>query len=265
MSTTLGLPAVVNENEKRAGAGHLVRSYTQMVRFEAVNMKSFLVATLIIQTMMGAGMAIMYGFYFGEMPDVAKTFLVSGIPALALFPVGFILVPQTIADHRWDDTYDFMWSLPVPRISAGAATFTVYMGVALPGAMVALLVSSLVYGVQLEPSLRVVPAVLMATVMATSVGYAMGHSVKRPEFVNLLTNLLIFTILLFSPLVVPIEFFPEWLQSAHRVLPFWHMANLVRDGLAPALVEGVAPSYLIALAWTVGSMVIAGRVIARRD
>ncbi|UCG41460.1 MAG: ABC transporter permease, partial [Acidimicrobiia bacterium] len=81
----------------------------------------------------------------------------------------------------------------------------------------------------------------------------------------LLTNLLIFTILLFSPLVVPIEFFPEWLQSAHRVLPFWHMANLVRDGLAPALVEDVATSYLIALAWTVGSMVIAGRVIARRD
>jgi ABC-2 type transport system permease protein len=248
MSTTLQLPAVVDENEKRAGVGHLLRSYTQMVRFEAINMKSFLVATLIIQTMMGAGMAIMYGFYFGEMPEAAKTFLVSGIPA-----------------HRWDDTYDFMWSLPVPRIAAGAATFTVYMGVALPGAIVALVVSSLVYGVQLDPSVRVVPAVLMATVMATSVGYAMGHSVKRPEFVNLLTNLLIFTILLFSPLVVPIEFFPEWLQSAHRVLPFWHMANLVRDGLAPALVEDVATSYLIALAWTVGSMVIASRVIARRD
>ena len=249
---------------RRAGVAHLWRSYRVMVRFEIGNLRLFLAITLVIQTLMGAGMGIMYGFYLGDIPPVAQTFLVSGIPALSLFPLGFVLVPLVIADHRWEETYDYIWSLPVPRLASAAATFTVFAGLSLPGMVLALVLSVWVYGVTLAPSLIFLPAVLLVAAMATSVGYAVGHAVSNPRMVNLLTNLVVFMVLMFSPIVVPISQFPDWFGALHRVLPFWHMANILRDGLTNGLVEHVSTSYGVLLMWLLGSWVVAGRVINRR-
>ncbi len=240
------------------------RSYLVMIRFELLNLRLFLVVTLMIQTLMGAGMGIMYGFYLGDLPPVAQTFLVSGIPALSLFPLGFVLVPGVIADHRWEETYDYIWSLPVPRLASAAATFTVFVGLSLPGMALALLLSVWVYGVALSISWTFVPAVLLVAAMATSVGYAVGHAVRNPRMVNLLTNLLIFLVLMFSPIVVPIGQFPDWFGALHRVLPFWHMANVLRDALTTGLVEQVGSSYGVLALWLVGAWVVTSRVIARR-
>jgi len=249
---------------RRSGIGHLWDSYRSMLRFELLSLRDFLPPALVIQLLMGCGMAVMYGFYFGDLPAAAKTFLVSGIPALALFPIGFVMVPVVITDQRWEETYDYIWSLPVPRSAAAGATFTIFTALALPGTAVALVVSAAAYGVELHPSLQLIPALLLSSAMATAVGYAMGHGIKRPETTNLFTNLIIFLVLMFSPIVVPIEIFPGWLAGLHHLLPFWHMANMIRAGLTDGLVDGVGWSYLVAGLWTVASIAIAARVIARR-
>ena len=256
--------AQTDEWARRKGVAHLWQSYRHMLRFELINLRSFLVIALVIQTLMGAGMGVMYGFYLGDIPPEAASFLVSGIPALALFPLGFVLVPNVISGQRIEDTYDYVWSLPVPRTASAGATFTVFTAISLPGTFVALLVSSLVYDVQLEPNWMIVPAIILSASMATAVGYAVGQGMSNPRLVNLLTNLLIFVILMFSPIVIPIELFPDWLAAAHRVLPFWHMANLVRDGLTSGFVDNVGASYAVSAAWTVGAVAISARVVGRR-
>jgi len=249
---------------RRTGIGHLWRSYAVMVRFEMVNLRLFLALTLVIQTLMGAGMGVLYGFYLGDLPELARTYLVSGIPALSLFPLGFLLVPGVIAGHRWEETYDYMWSLPVPRLASAAATFTVFAGLSLPGMLLAVGLSVWVYGVTLSPSLMIIPAVLLVAAMSTSVGYAMGHAIENPRVVNILTNLSVFLVLMFSPIVVPIEQFPDWFAAAHRVLPFWHMANVLRDGLTNGFVADVAKSYAVLGAWLVGAWLVTARVVTRR-
>lgn len=249
---------------RRSGIQHFARSYRAMIRFELVNLRDFLIFAVVIQSLMGAGMGIMYGFYFGDLPAQAITFLVSGIPALALFPIGFLMVPGAISDLKWEETYDFIWSLPVPRMASAMASFTVFTALAIPGTIASLLISVLVYDVELQPSWWILPAALLSAAMATSIGYAMGHGIKRPDVTNLLTNLLVFVVLMFSPIVVPIELFPDWLAVVHRVLPFWHMANLIRSGLTDGLVDGVAWSYAVAGLWTLGAAWVAGRVITRR-
>jgi ABC-2 type transport system permease protein len=207
----------------------------------------------------------MYGFYLGELPSEAASFLVSGVPALALFPVGFVIVPNVISSHRIADTYDYVWSLPVPRLASAGATFSVFTAISLPGTVLALFISTLVYDVQLDPSWRIVPAVLLVASMATAVGYALGQGIANPRLVNLITNLLVFAVLMFSPIVIPIELFPDWFGSVHRVLPFWHMANLIRDGLTAGFVADVASSYYVSIVWMVLAVAVAARVIARRD
>jgi ABC-2 type transport system permease protein len=249
---------------RRGGARHLWAGYRHMLRYEVISTRTFLMFALVVQTVMGAGMGVMYGFYLGDLPSQAVTFLVAGVPALALFPLGFVLVPGNIANLRVSDTYDYLWSLPVPRVASAAATFTTYTAVALPGTVLALVISTLVYDVELRPNWGIVPAVLLSAAMATSVGYAVGHGMKDARMVNLVTNFLVFLILMFSPIVVPIDLFPGWFAAVHRVLPFWHVANLVRAGLTEGFVADVGASYVAVMAWTAGSMLVAARVIARR-
>lgn len=236
-----------------------------MLHFEVLNLRLWLSLALIIQILMSAGMVYMYGFYFGDLPAEAQAFLVSGVPALALVPIGFVVVPNIIMQHKFRDTYDFVWSLPVPRLASAAATFTIASLLALPGTAIAVTVASLTYDIDLAVNWRVVPAVLLVSLMATSVGYAFGHAVPDPRVANLLTNLIIFLVLLFSPIVVPIELFPEWWASVHRLLPFWHMAVVIRDGLTEGLVtSSAAASYLILSIWTLGGWTLTAWVVGRR-
>lgn len=250
--------------ERRGGASEWLRATGMMIRHDAIALRSFLVVTFMIQTLMGAGMGLMYGLYLGDLSPEAATFLVSGIPALALFPIGFVLVPDVISTQRWEGTYDYTWSLPVPRTSAAAATLGLFTVLAIPGTALALGVSSLVYDVALTPSWMVVPAVLGVSAMATSVGYAFGHGIENPRLTNLITNALIFGVLMFTPIVIPISQFPAGLAAVHRVLPFWHMAEILRASLTEGFVDGVTTHWLVLGAWTVVSWAIALVVISRR-
>jgi len=214
---------------------------------------------------MSTGMVFMYGFYFGDMPSEVQTFLVTGIPALAMVPIGFVLVPGMIMQRKIRDTYDYISSLPVPRMVSAAATFTIASAIGIPGTVLALWIANLRYEVAISVSAAAVVAVLLVSLMATSVGFAFGHAIPDPRVANLLTNLIVFLVLLFSPIVVPIDLFPDWWAAVHRVLPFWHMAVVVRAGLTEGLVStSVSASYLVLGAWTIGSWLLATWVVGRR-
>lgn len=249
---------------RRRGPAHFWRSYRMMVRYEVLDLRLYLMMALLIQTLMGAGMAVMYGFYLGELSDAARAFLVSGIPALALFPIGFVMVPSAISESKFEDTYDYLWSLPVPRLASAAASFTVFTSLGVPGTALAVWASMSIYDVRLTPTWWVVPAVLLSSVVAVAVGYAIGHGIPEPRATNLITNMIVFLVLMFTPIVVPIELFPGWFAAVHRVLPFWHMANILRDALLQGVVENVATSYAVVGVWIVASVALATRIITRR-
>jgi len=69
--------------------------------------------------------------------------------------------------------------------------------------------------------------------------------------VKVVTNLPVFVALMSSPIVVPIEQFPDWFGALHRVLPIWHMANVSRDSLTTGLVEHAGTSYAVWGLWLV--------------
>jgi ABC-2 type transport system permease protein len=248
----------------RRGAGYWLAGYRAMLRFDLASSRRWLVSFILVQMLMGAGMAIIYGFYLGDLPPAAATFLATGAPTLAVMPLGMALLPSLIASRKIEQTYDFMWSLPVPRTATAASSFTIFTLLAIPGVAVSLAVAGWRYDLDLRVSLWIVPAVLLASLMSASVGFGIGHAVPDPGIINVITNLLIFVVLMFSPIAFPIGNFPGWLAALHRGLPFWHMANVMRAALTEGLVESVWRSYLVLGAWTVGTWLLAAWAIRRR-
>jgi len=249
----------------RSGSGFWLAGYVSMLRFEMRNLRTYLTIGVAIQVLLGAGMALMYGFYFGDLDQDQWAFLVTGTPTLALIPIGFVMVPNAIMEHKLKDTYDYVWSHPVPRTASAVATATIFTLLALPGTVIALVIATISYGVDLDISWSVLPAVLLTSATATSVGYAVGHAVPEPRVISLITNVVMFVVLLFSPIVVAIEQFPDWWAAVQRIMPFWHMSVVIRAGLSEGLVSSsVVASYGVLLAWAVASWLVAAWVVGRR-
>jgi len=207
----------------------------------------------------------MYGFYFGEVGQDQWAFLVTGIPTLALIPIGFVMVPNAIMEHKLKDTYDYVWSLPVPRSASVVATSTIFTLLALPGTVIALVIATLSYDVDLKVSWLALSGILLTSVTATSVGYAIGHAVQEPRVISLITNVVMFAVLLFSPIVVAIDQFPDWWAAVHKILPFWHMSVVIRAGLTDGLLTSpVTVSYGALVAWAMTSWLVAAWVEGRR-
>lgn len=259
-----GDPPTLPSSDVRRGPRRWLRSYRMMMRFDVRGLGQWLVIGMIIQILMGAGAAIMYGFYLGDVADVVKVFIATGVPALGLIPMGFVMVPNMVGQQRLAKTYDFIWSLPVPRLAAAASTFTVFTLMALPGFAASLGVAVWYYAIGLHVSWLLVPAVLLTALMCSSVGFGMAHAIKNPMVINFIANMIIFFVLLFSPIIVPIAQFPDWLASIHRVLPFYHMAEVIRDALSSGFVTDAATSYAVLGVWTVAGWSATAWVIGRR-
>jgi ABC-2 type transporter len=113
-------------------------------------------------------------------------------------------------------------------------------------------------------ALLFVPAVLLCALMAVCVGFAMALAIPNPMVVNLITNALVFVVLLFTPIVFPPTFVPDWLFHLQQALPFYNMAVVIRAGLTVGMVDHVATSFLVLTGWTVAGIAGTAWVIGRR-
>jgi ABC-2 type transport system permease protein len=235
-----------------------------MLRFEALSARAWFLPYLVIQVLIGAGISVLFGFYVPRLTPELAAYLVTGAPALALIPVGLAALPGLTAGQKSAGSYEYLRSLPVPRLASVAATATFFTGLALPGAAAALFLSALRYDVALSLSPLLVPAVLLTSVTAASVGAAIGHGIGYPLLTNLLTNVLLFFVILYSPILFPESHYPDWLVQVNEWLPFTHMASVLRDALTDGLVTDVARSYAVLAAWAAAGLALAGVAVSRR-
>jgi len=96
---------------------------------------------------------------------------------------------------------------------------------------------------------------------AAAVGYAMA-SLLPPALAMLMTQALVFVVLLFSPVSYPAERMPGWLQGAHEWLPIQPMAQLVRAGLASDTFALPTRSLVVLVVWCAAS--VAGAIWSLR-
>jgi ABC-2 type transport system permease protein len=248
----------------RRGPAHWLASYGAMLRFDLAAQRNWLPMFAVMQVLFGAGMAVIYGFYIGHLPPGAALYIVSGSPALAVMTAGLVGVTMLVTERQEAGTWDFIWSLPVPRSAAVASIFTVLTLLAVPGIVVTLALTAWRYGITLDVSPAAVPALLLSALMATSVGFGMALLISKPVVTSAIVNALIFVVLIFSPVQFPIGRLPGWLADLHRVLPIYHLGQVLRAAVTRGLVADVALSYAVLAGWTAAGWIATAWVVGRR-
>lgn len=240
-----------------------LRDYTLLVQWQARRISWLLPLIVGVQTVLAVGIIVGFGFLFPEVDPETALFLATGAPTLLLLVIGLVLVPQMVSEAKNEGTYNWMRALPVPRMAFLAADATVWFVAMLPGLVVALVVARWHYGLAFSVSPLVVVAILLVGLTATGVGYAIASFVP-PMITVLLTNLLLFVSLMFSPINFPAERLPDWLQAVHQVLPITSMAEVMRGTLAQDSFDLTVRPFVVLAAWCAAGFAASYAAMNRR-
>lgn len=223
----------------------------------------FLPLMIVVQTALAVSTVLGYGILIGDVQPEAALFLATGAPTITLITVGLVMTPQLMAQARTEGSADWLRTLPVPRAAFLVADLTVWTLLALPGLVLGALAGAWRYDIAYSVQPWIVPVALLISLTAAAIGYAFAVLLP-PVVAQLLTQLLVFLLLLFSPVSFPAENLPEWLRSVHTVLPIEPMANLMRAGLAGNDFAASGQDLLTVLAWCTAAVVAAILALRRR-
>jgi ABC-2 type transport system permease protein len=247
----------------RRGASYWWAGYARMVRWELIDVRSYAAIAVGIQLVIGGGFVFGISLFFEEMPARSAAYLTTGAFVVSLITVALVVSPQMIAGQKLAQTFDFRWSLPLPRTASTLAWFTVAFAIGLPGALLALLVGGLLYDVPFDVSPMIVVAVPVVLLTAGLIGYGMALSVP-PMVAQLLSTTLVFVILGFAPINFPPENLPAWLAELNRWLPFYPMAVVIRSALIPGDNGNAVQAYAVLAGWWALATWATARVLGRR-
>ena len=239
-------------------------SYLLILRWQALRAKPMFPFFVVMYLFTGVGMVIGLSYMYPEIDDTSAMFLATGGSTMTLIVLGLILVPQVVAQTKAQGNFDYIYSLPIPRMAFLAADLSIWILAVLPGVIMALVYGAWRFEFELQVTPLVGPAFLMVILMATGIGYAIAHLAPKAELVNVLTNFLIFCLFLFSPINFPAERLPAWLESLHQFLPVMHAANVVRGTLVEGYVTDLWLNFAVLSAWCVVGFSITYMAMTRR-
>lgn len=233
--------------------------YRLIVQWQARRQAQNIPLLVVVQAALAVATVIGYGLLMGDIPYGTALFLATGAPTITLVTVGMVMTPQQLSQSKTEGSAGWMNTLPVPRLVFLAADLTLWTFIALPGVILAVWVGAWHYDLSLSVQWWIVPAAILISLTAAAVGYAMA-SLLPPMIALLSTQLMIFILLLFSPISFPASNLPDWLQTVHSVLPIEPMADMMRAGLASNAFSVSGGQIALLLAWC--TVAVGGSAIA---
>ena len=244
--------------------GNSLKSYLLMIRWQLLSAKTVLPFVLVVQIIIAVGSVFGLGFMYPNIDILSAKYITTGATMMTLVALGLVMLPQNVAQMKEKKTFDYLWSLPMPRLVYLLADFTIWTAVVLPGVVLALAFGSIRYNFSLDISPLIFPAFVLVALSSVSVGMTIAHLSPSPVLTGVITNVIIFSLFLFSPVNFPIERLPAGLSHVHLVLPIKYMADIVRGTVTPDLVENVGLAFGVVSAWCVASMAVLFVVFTRR-
>jgi len=238
------------------------RAYWLLLVWQWHRFKRFLVMIVVIQVMLAFGMVYGLAFLIPNIDPRTALYLATGAPTITLLVMGLTIVPQEVSQGKLTGRFDYLASLPIPRLATLASDVTFWLLAQLPGTALALVVASLRFDFSLRISWVIVPTILLVAFSAACVGYALAM-VLAPQVAQQLTSFISIGLLLFSPVNFPLERLPGWLQGVHEVLPIAAMADLLRGGLLAGYESDVGRDLVMLGTWAVLASAVTWRSLTK--
>ncbi|WP_033352929.1 ABC transporter permease [Nocardiopsis xinjiangensis] len=245
----------------RAGMGTTVWT---LLRWTMAQTGAMLPLFIVVQAAIAGAVVVGFGLLIPDIDTPTAELLSTGAPTILILVIGLVLCPWGVAAARTSGTLTYQRALPVPRPLLLVSDLIVWLVIALPSIPVTVLVARLRYGIEYSiDGPLLVGAFVLSTVMAVSVGYATAMLLS-PMLSQLVSQVMVFFVMLFSPVTFPKDQLPDWFRAVHEVLPFQAAADLLRAGLLSDGFEPSGQALVVLLVWCLVGLTISVRAIIRR-
>lgn len=223
-------------------------NFFTLLQWQLLRMKPILPLYFIVQMLLAVGIVIGFSYLIPDIDEITALYLTTGAPTVILLAVGLVFLPQGVAEMKIDGTFNYMLSLPLPRLYYVLVEALIWLILTIPGIMIALIIASIKFDLQLVYSFKSIFTFSIIGLTAIGIGYTIALWLK-PVVAELISQVLIFAILLFSPVNFPSERLPEWLSKTHDFLPLQYMAEIIRAALAPDHFTSSMTNIIIVFVW----------------
>jgi ABC-2 type transport system permease protein len=242
---------------------HWLRSYTLLLKWNLLRQRHFLPFMALIQALLAGGIILGFSFLIPQADQQAALYLATGAPTVVLIVVAMVAAPQEVAGQKRQGIFDYYRAMPVPRLAMLAADATVWVVIAVPGVVLALVMAAARFDLRFAVSPLVVPALLLVMVAAVAVGYGIAYA-SPPQVTQMITQVVVFVALMFAPVNYPAERLPDWFATVHEFLPFQYMAQAMRETLDVPPAGVPALPFLVLAAWGAVGLAATARIMTRR-
>jgi ABC-2 type transport system permease protein len=240
-----------------------MRVWLLLLKWQYLRWRRELIFIIVIQVVLAVGIIYGLALLIPHIDARSAMYLATGAPTVSLLVMGFNIVPQEVSNGKLTGRFDYLSSLPIPRLATLSSDVFFWLVVQLPGTVLALVIASIRFDFDLNLSWMVVPAVGLVALTAACVGYGFALAL-RPEVANQITSFLAIGILLFSPINFPPERLPGLLRTVHTVLPIQYMADVIRYGLVGQGSAPLAVAFAVVGAWCAAGLAVSYRVATKR-
>ncbi|TCK93212.1 ABC-2 type transport system permease protein [Natranaerovirga hydrolytica] len=222
----------------------------------------YLIFFAILQTILALGIVIGFNYLLSNPGQNEVLFLATGAPTIVLITTGLVMLPQQNSSAKTEGYIDFMRTWPINRGAIMIADTIIWLLITIPAIGISSIFAHFVYQPGFDVSWTILPALLLTALTSIGIGY--GFSFVLPQNATMmLTQLLVFGSLMFSPINFPMENLPSLLQSIHRVLPLYSMAEVVRGSLAQSTFTVDFSHYIILSAWCLLGYITSIKILNR--
>jgi ABC-2 type transport system permease protein len=191
-------------------------------------------------------------------------YIVSGAAIFSVATEGIATLAQRIGVIKNDGMMVYYASLPISKASFVAAMVLSRLLLIMPGLITPMIAAGLMYDVDFVISPALVIVLPLSCLALSAIGLAIGTLIDSMELIVVITNLLIFVLLLAAPVLIPPDSLPLPLRVLGYLLPPTYAADALRHTLSGDLGAAFALDVAMLTAMTVLGLAGAARWIRWR-
>lgn len=241
-----------------------IRQYRDLVSLQLRSLRDDAYMIAVLHVALSLGLVLGMGYIIPNMTDATALYVITGTATQAFVTTGLVMLPQMLAQSKDDGRLEYFLTMPISREAYLLAQITVVAITSLPGVFFALGFGAWYYDVPLGVDPTFVLVMVLAVVSLAGVGVTMAVYSPHAQVTNAVTQLIIFYVLFFSPVIFPSSQLPELLQQTAKLAPTSYAADGVRATLTDLPDTNLARDLWLMGGFSIVSIALSAFAIRRR-
>jgi ABC-2 type transport system permease protein len=238
--------------------------FIELVKLTLLSYRQGMAFVIMVQVVLTIGLVLGYGYLIPNISKGAALYVTTGAATNAITTVSLVVLPQILAEAKHQGRMEYMLTLPISREAYLLSQVAASVILAAPGTVLAVAFGAWHYDLALDVNLLLPVVICLGIASLAGVGVAVATLSNHLQVTNAITQLTIFYVVFFAPILLPKEQLPSLLEHVSTYMPTTYAADAMRASLTDLPGTNLGKDLAVLAAFATGSLALASTTIRRR-